>query len=285
MKINRKFKDTVFTTLFSDPDLLRELYCALEGVSLPPDIPVSINTLKNVVYMGKYNDISFEIGGKLVVLIEHQSTINPNMALRFLHYISYVLEAMFKGKNVFTGKRLSIPWPEFFVLYNGTSSFSDEQVIKLSDLFEKPQSLGLPEKAYPLLELEAKVINITEGRNENIQKRCRKLYEYGVFISKVHEYWHIHGNLKKGINETVKYCIKHDILKEFLEKHGGKVMSMLYEWNLRKAKKVWREEAREEGHKEGLEEGMEEGRITERQRILELLDQGLSVEEMKKLLK
>jgi len=35
MKTNNKFKDSVFTLLFSEPDLLRELYCALEDVSLP----------------------------------------------------------------------------------------------------------------------------------------------------------------------------------------------------------------------------------------------------------
>jgi hypothetical protein len=28
--------------------------------------------------MAQYNDISFTIGNKIVVLIEHQSTINPN---------------------------------------------------------------------------------------------------------------------------------------------------------------------------------------------------------------
>jgi hypothetical protein len=38
------------------------------------------------------NDISFEIGDKLVVLIEHQSTINPNMPLRLLLYIGRVYE-------------------------------------------------------------------------------------------------------------------------------------------------------------------------------------------------
>jgi hypothetical protein len=92
MKINKKFKDSVFTTLFSDPDLLRELYCALGGVTLAPDVPVSINTLKKALVMDLYNDISFEIGGKLVVLIEHQSTINPNIALRLLLYIAEVDE-------------------------------------------------------------------------------------------------------------------------------------------------------------------------------------------------
>jgi len=71
MKINYKYKDSLFTSLFSDPALLRELYCAIRGVSLPSDVPVSINTLENVLYMDLYNDISFEIGGKLIVLIEH----------------------------------------------------------------------------------------------------------------------------------------------------------------------------------------------------------------------
>ena len=44
---------------------------ALEGITLPSDVPVSINTLENVLYMDLYNDTSFEIDGKLVVLIEH----------------------------------------------------------------------------------------------------------------------------------------------------------------------------------------------------------------------
>ena len=61
MDANTKYKDSVFSYLFSDPDLLRELYCALEGVDLPPGVPVIINTLQNVLFMGINNDISFEI--------------------------------------------------------------------------------------------------------------------------------------------------------------------------------------------------------------------------------
>ena len=76
MGANTKYKDSVFSFLFSDPDILRELYCALESVALPPDVPVTINTLKDVLFLNRVNDISFEIGQKLVILIEHQSTIN-----------------------------------------------------------------------------------------------------------------------------------------------------------------------------------------------------------------
>jgi len=39
MKTNKKYKSSVFSLLFSEPNLLRELYCALDGVSLPPDVP------------------------------------------------------------------------------------------------------------------------------------------------------------------------------------------------------------------------------------------------------
>ena len=137
MNVNRKFKDSVFTSLFNNPDLLRELYCALKGITLPKDIPVSINTLEKVLYMDLYNDISFEIGGKLIVLVEHQSTINPNMALRFLLYICRVLEKRVKGRTLYSTKPVSIPYPEFYVLYNGKGDFPDEQVYRLSELFEK----------------------------------------------------------------------------------------------------------------------------------------------------
>ena len=92
MNVNARYKDSVFSLLFSDPDLLRELYCALDDVSLPPDVPVTFNTLENVLFMELINDISFEIGGKLVVLIEHQSSINANMPLRLLMYIARVYE-------------------------------------------------------------------------------------------------------------------------------------------------------------------------------------------------
>jgi hypothetical protein len=92
--------------------------------------------------MERVNDISFTIGDKLVILIEHQSTINPNMALRLLMHIARVYEKILGDKNVYTTKLLSIPRPEFFVLYNGTAPYPDEQVLKLSDAFERSGGPG-----------------------------------------------------------------------------------------------------------------------------------------------
>jgi hypothetical protein len=246
MAVNTKYKDSVFSLLFSDPDLLRELYCALEDVTLPPDIPVTINTLQNVLYMELINDISFVIGGKLVVLIEHQSTINPNMALRLLMYVNNLYENMVKDKNLYSSKLLLIPRPEFFVLYNGTAPCPDEQVLRLSDSFEKPEIPGLPEKA--ALELEVRVLNINEGRNAAIAKRCRKLTEYSAFIARARSFEKELGDREEAMKAAIKYCRGHNILKEFLEQHSGEVFNMLItEWNTEEAKEVWYEEGREEG--------------------------------------
>ena len=256
MKINSKYKDSVFTSLFSNPALLRELYCALRGVSLPPDIPISINTLENVLFMDFNNDISFEIGGKLVVLIEHQSTINPNMALRFLLYISRVLEKRIKGRTLYSTKPVSIPYPEFYVLYNGPEKLPDEQILKLSDLFSNSKDLGIPERTYPLLELEVKVININEGRNEKIVNRCRMLYEYSVLMAKIRYFRKEQNNLEEAVKEAIVYCQRNAILKEYLEIYGSEVLNMiLTEWNTEDAIAFAREEGRETGHEEGLEAG------------------------------
>ncbi|WP_461247173.1 Rpn family recombination-promoting nuclease/putative transposase [Treponema sp. R6D11] len=247
MKTNEKFKNSVFSFVFSKPDVLRELYCALEGITLSKDVPVVINTLEDILFMDMINDISFEIGGKLVVLIEHQSTINPNMALRLLMYIGRVYEKIINDEKIYSSTKISIPKPEFFVLYNGVKPFPDEETVKLSELFENTESLGLSEKELPALELEVRVLNINKGKNEEIAKKCQTLQQYSAFIAKVREYQGEGLSLREAIKKTVQYCRKHDILKELMEKHAKEIMSMLTtEWNWDTAKKVWQEEAMEE---------------------------------------
>ena len=210
MNANTKYKDSVFSFLFSDPNILRELYSALTGVILSPDIPVTINTLQDVLYMDRVNDISFEIGGKLVVLIEHQSTINPNIAIRLLIYIARIYEKIIDKKTIYGTKKITIPKPEFFVLYNGTEPYPDEKILKLSELFQDLTSLGLPDNI-PALELELKILNINHGRNETIAKNCKTLASYIAFVGKVQEY------IKSGLNK-----------QEALKKQYNTVVPMIF---------------------------------------------------------
>ena len=253
MGVNTKYKDSMFSLLFSDPDTLRELYCALEGITLPAEVPVTINTLQDVLFMDRVNDISFEIGGKLVILIEHQSTINPNMALRLLMYIARVYEKIIGDKNLYASKFIRIPRPEFFVLYNGVAPYPDEAFMKLSDAFENTELLKPFGKESPALELEVKVININQGKNEGIAGKCKTLGGYSAFVDKVREFEKELGDREEAIKKAVRYCRDHDILKEFLEENATEVMNMLMtEWKM--------EDALAFRFEEGIEEGMEKGK-------------------------
>ena len=258
MNVNKNHKDSVFSLLFSNPDTLRELYCAIKGVSLPADVPVVINTLSDALFMDRINDISFEIGGKFVVLIEHQSTINPNIALRLLIYIARIYEKIVMDKKIYSTKKIVIPKPEFIVLYNGKAPYPDETVEKLSDMFENVTFFGLPEKAKPMLELVVRIININEGRNNPILKRCQTLSQYSIFIDKVRKYEKEGINLKEAVKKAVIYCSNHDILERFLKENSSEVLNMLItEWNWDDAKEVWQDEAREEEREEGLKKIVE----------------------------
>ena len=122
-----------------------------------------------------------------------------------------------------------------------------------------------------MLELEVKVININEGRNETIVSRCKKLGEYSNFIARARAFLEESNDLEEAIREAVKYCRKHDILRQFLEIHASEVLNMvLTDWNLEDAKKVW--------YEDGLEEGREEGREEKRTIARNALAKGLTPE-------
>jgi hypothetical protein len=271
MGVNARYKDSVFSFLFSDPDTLRELYGAVAGVELPPDIPVIINTLEGVLYRNLLNDISFEIDRKLVIILEHQSTINPNLPVRILMYIARVYEKITAGRNVYGRKMLQIPRPEFIVLYNGTAPYPDKTVLRLSDAYEEAAGLGIPEDRLPPLELALTVYNINQGHNEGIARRCERLRGYSVFIAKVRELEAKGYDLEAAIEGAVKWCIANGVLRGFLETHGTEVVNMLMtEWKLEDALVVEREEGREEGREET---------------VRNLLDFGMSLEQISRVLK
>ena len=261
MSANREFKASFFNFLFSDTEVLRELYSALEGISLPPDIPVTINTLENILSGGRVNDISFEIGGRLVVLIEHQSTINPNMALRLLMYIARLYERLIGGRrSVYASQRIALPRPEFFLLYNGEDPCPDEQVYRLSDAFLDLSGIAVADSGVPSLELMVKVLNINQGRNEGIARGCKTLAGYQAFVAKAREYIRRGYGLENALKKTVLYCREHDILKETLEQHEKEVIGMLAtEWNWEDALAVRFEEGMERGIEQGFDQGMERG--------------------------
>ena len=288
MKANKKHKDSVFSTLFNDPDVLRELYSAIEGVTIPPEIPIDINTLSNVLIRGQINDVSFTIDNRLVVLCEHQSTISDNLPLRLLEYIGKVYEKIVKYERRFQRNLEKIPRPEFIVLYNGNDPFPDHQELRLSDAFMDVQGLKLSESNEPPLELIVNVYNINQGHNQEILKKSTTLDSYSVLISKIWEYRNSKFPLEEALELAIKYCIENDILKDYLKIHGSEVYSMLYgEYRLEDEIAVVKREAREdgfaEGHAEGHAEGLEHARQEKLAIARNLLQEGSTPEFIQKI--
>jgi hypothetical protein len=258
MDENREYKASVFSLLFSDPEILRELYSALEGVSLDPCVPIVINTLEGALYMKRLNDLSFTVGEKLVVLIEHQSTINPNMPLRILMYLARVYEKIVAAKDIYAKGLIKIPRPELIVLYNGPDTDGaawDTRELRLSDAFEDASALGACREAPPPLELTAAVYNINQGHNKALLQKSETLNGYSAFIDKARELNRELDDLAAALKKAVEYCIDRNILKGFLELHASEVINMLFaEWKDEEALEYRYEEGRNEGRNEGRKE-------------------------------
>ena len=246
MGANKKYKSSVFATLFADKENLLSLYNAITNSELPADTPVEIATLDDVLFTDRSNDIAFVINGRLVILIEHQSSINENMPLRLLIYAARVYEKLIDNDAVYKRSLLKIPKPDFIVLYNGVDPFPDRKTLRLSSAY-----MELPEEFCALggsLELEVQVLNVNEGRNEDIVKKCEALNDYARFIDKVREYQKEKLDLETALAKAAEYCIKNDIMADFLESHASEVLNMFtVEWNLEDAMRVSKQEGREEG--------------------------------------
>ena len=71
---NREYKDGLFRLVFQKKEDLLSLYNAVNGSNYSNPAELEVNTLGNVLYLTKKNDISFLISG-MMNLYEHQSKI------------------------------------------------------------------------------------------------------------------------------------------------------------------------------------------------------------------
>ena len=96
----RNYKDTIFRMLFREKENLLSLYNALNHTAYTNVDDLEITTLENAIYMNYKNDISFVFDFELM-LYEHQSTVNPNMPLRDLIYVTRVIQSRIKDENLY----------------------------------------------------------------------------------------------------------------------------------------------------------------------------------------
>ena len=261
---NRTHKDSLFVDYFSkDRDWKQHflsLYNALHGTNLQvADTTLERVNIDQVLYKSYYNDIAVLVNGQFILMIEHQSTINPNMPLRLLEYIARIYGNLVDSKAKFSRHLVPLARPEFYVFYTGDQKLPPESYPHLSDSFPNQ-----PPKADLTLELKVKVCTIKSESPSPVVHSCHDLEQYVQFLELVEEARAAgHENpLKWAIQEAVR----RNILRDYLERKGGEVLSILMtEYNYATDMAVLKEEAYEDGLFAGLEQGLERGLATGRE--------------------
>jgi hypothetical protein len=105
----------------------------------------------------------------------------------------------------------------------------------------------------------------------------RKFKDSDISFTKVREEQSQGCSLKEAIEKAVKYCIRNNILQDYLRKNSSEVLNMLYtEFKLSDAKAVWTAEAEARGEARGREDGMN--------KVFALLERGMPLAEAKRKL-
>ena len=261
----RPYKDTMFRMLFQEKENLLSLYNAVNGTAYSEVENLEITTLENAIYMNYKNDISFVMNFELM-LYEHQSTLNQNMPLRDLIYVTKVLQGITKNADLYGSALVRIPALRFVIFYNGMQHQPEQEILKLSDAFEK--KLEPPE-----LELIVTMYNINLGQNKEILDACQTLKEYAQYVSKVREYAE-KMPFAEAVEIAINDCIQNGILADFLLKNRAEAIEMsIFEYDEEKHLKNEREYAyiegkadgerigEQRGRAEGVKEGRKEGKI------------------------
>ena len=256
---NVQYKDRLFNFLFGseeNKEWTLSLYNAVNGSHYTDSSMIKITTIREVMYLGMHNDVSFLISNEMN-LYEQQSTYNPNMPVRLLQYAGNLYEKYFKENslNKYGGRLLQLPIPKLVVFYNGKKEQPDEMILKLSDSF--------PEGSDADIEVKVRMLNVNVGRNRLLLDACKPLGEYSWLVDEIrrNNTTKDENGMSSAVDRAISDMPDSFVIKSFLELHRTEVKGMLLtEYNEAEAMELFREEGRAEGRAEGLAEGLAEGR-------------------------
>ena len=217
--VNKRYKDRLFCLLFGNEeykDNILSLYNALCHTTYTNEEDIQIYTIDDVIYIKMKNDVSILLDSFLY-LWEQQSTFNPNMPIRGFMYFGkmydrYITENSF---NIYGKTIIKLPTPRYTVLYNGMDEQPSFMQLRLSDSFINPDSSGD-------FEWTASMVNLNDGKNEELLNNCRPLKDYMTLINEIRKNSKT-MNFENAVDAAVTYCIEHDVLRTFLLKHRAEV--------------------------------------------------------------
>lgn len=244
-----EYRDRLFSFLFGSDehkDWTLSLYNAVNGTSYTDPEMITITTIRQVLYMGMHNDVSFMIVEEMN-LYEQQSSFNPNIPLRMLQYVGHLYEKLIteQKKNKYGKTLIRLPIPKLVVFYNGTDGQPDESILRLSDAFDENR------RADADIQVTVRMININEGHSGRIMNVCQPLREYAWFVARVQDL-EAAVSLEAAIDQAIEEMPETFVIKRYLEAHKSEVKEMLTtEYNEKKQMELFFEDGRQEGRQEG----------------------------------
>ena len=249
------YRDRLFSYIFGSEEnkaWTLELYNAVNGSDYKDPSRIQINTIKEVLYMGMHNDVSFLITEEMN-LYEQQSTFCPNLPVRLLQYLGNLYEKYMVENNLNKyGRRLiMLPVPKLVVFYNGRDEMEDETMLHLSDSF--------PEGSTADIEVTVRMLNINYGKNKKLLDACEPLKEYSWLMKRIRTYIDEGLETIDAINKAIRETPEDYVLKPFLVAHKTEVSGLLLtEYDEAKTMELFRLDGVEEGRKEGRKEGVDQ---------------------------
>ena len=264
----RDIKDSVFTFLFSDIEYTKQLYLSLH----PEDTDIRdedfrLVTLENILAIGQYNDLGFQVRDKLILLVEAQSTFSPNIPLRMLMYLAKTYNEYIEEHqlSLYREKKVSIPRPELYVIYTGEKEAPD--ILRLSDMYEGSGSADLTVRV------------LRDGQPGDI------LSQYVDFCQVANEQVSLYGRTDEALMSTIQLCLEQGILVPFLDSRKKEVVDIMT--RLFSQEKAWEMELAanaRENREAGRVEGRVDGRMEAQADMLRRLLQKFSILEVSQIM-
>ena len=270
LRVKWTAKDSVFCDLFEKRKYALQLYQTVH----PEDTDVTEDdigdvTINNVFTDQEYNDLGMTVRGKLLLMLECQSSWSVNIIVRLLLYLAHTWNEHIEAtkQNRYGSKKLNLPRPELYLIFIGDRKNRPEWINLSEEFFEGN---------HEFLEVKVRVLYGEQGKKDIIS-------QYVDFTKVYHEQVKQHGRTREAVLETIRVCKNQDVLREYLAEREKEVISiMMALFDQQRAVEQFGYDKKEEGKKEGKIEGKME---TKKETALTLSEMGMPVDSIAKAVK
>ncbi len=218
---NREFKDSLFKIVFGEhPENALSLYNAVNNTRYNNVEDLSIKILRDAMYIGIRNDVSFLFNHELC-LYEHQSSLCGNMPMRGLEYLVDLIKINLSSRGItrrmlFSTSTIPLPTPKYYVFYNGPDRNFERREMHLSDAY----------KGAGDIEVTAHIINVNVGHNKEMMGISKPLADYAEVIHRIQENTEMgtYKSREEAVAAAIESCIADNILADVLTEERDRVM-------------------------------------------------------------